>query len=542
MLFRRRAHDSFILLGMLFLLCSASANASRDEALDVYKKRGEKRATGTPCLELNEKQVMSLTPKDLKGQTFDGEQARRQLSSTTHQNLEKAPGKLDPSIALIIENTETALQSKTGNIFQENQPQETIEKCLVERVLIPVTINHTLTVKVIQKPEVSCKIRSCQGHRDTKKSRDPNHTKRKKEKELKEDPTIKSYSVFIEENGIGHRDVVISQYTHVDNTLDCKNFKENTSITPGKPEELDTWHAEKQTLTDGLECSLVNEIKGPAETRIIDGRPVNRPFWTKTQNMQCFQNRQNNCAFMQNNVCIQTYEECIKYSEGKCMVWEKTFKCRPKDPHKIAQDFKGYGKDPQLWEKSHKPNSAFSDVATKLAVFDEMKKELQDSNSEDVRVVSLFKGIKQQCSKSVLKDVMYDCCFEMDGFATKIKLSKCTSDEIVLAESRRKGLTHLIGIKKEEFLGLWESRKEHVFCVFPTKLSRVFQEEARKQLGIEWGSADHPDCRGLTQEEIKKLDFTKLNLVEAFELPPEIDQGERIQRIEDRLKQRIEKM
>ena len=84
--------------------------------------------------------------------------------------------------------------------------------------------------------------------------------------------------------------------------------------------------------------------------------------------------------------------------------------------------------------------------------------------------------------------------------------------------------------------------KGQIYCVFPSKLSRVFQEVARRQLNIDWGTADKPDCRGLTQEEIKKLDFSKLDLSEAFELPQMPDYQEKLQNIEDRLKQRIEAM
>jgi hypothetical protein len=69
-----------------------------------------------------------------------------------------------------------------------------------------------------------------------------------------------------------------------------------------------------------------------------------------------------------------------------------------------------------------------------------------------------------------------------------------------------------------------------------------FQEEARKQLDIGWGSAEHPDCRGLAQEEIKRLDFSKLDLAEAFEPPGEVESAKKIKKIEERLKERIQQL
>jgi conjugal transfer mating pair stabilization protein TraN len=134
---------------------------------------------------------------------------------------------------------------------------------------------------------------------------------------------------------------------------------------------------------------------------------------------------------------------------------------------------------------------------------------------------------------------MYDCCQDMEGLAVDLKLSKCTIDEIALAESKKKGLAHYIGKKDGNFANLWKSREDHLFCIFPTKLARIFQEQAREQLNINWGDAHDPDCRGLTLEEIKKLNFSKISLKEAFEEPKTPETQDKIQRIEERLKNKL---
>ena len=119
-------------------------------------------------------------------------------------------------------------------------------------------------------------------------------------------------------------------------------------------------------------------------------------------------------------------------------------------------------------------------------------------------------------------------------------MSQCSADELALSEMRDKGLCHFVGTYDESLLGLWKSRKESSFCCFPSKLSRVFQEQARKQLGISWGKAEKPDCRGLTQQEISKIDFTTLDLSEAFEAPPQADFSKHIERLSQKLKNRLE--
>ena len=421
---------------------------------------------------------------------------------------------------------------------------ETTEKCLVETVLSPLDLHHTLSVQVMHTPRMCKKIRVCKGHYREEKSNYPQADKRNQKRAFNADPTIKSFDVSIDKAGIGHRDLIISQWVHIDNAHTCNSFEEREQEeTPESWEEIDTWQMENQKLLDSLDCTVVNITTGQPETRLINGREVTRPFWSKTHHLQCLKKHQNGCNSIKENNCILTSNECIKKVDEQCLVWEKTFKCRKRKAPTYVPELKDiYGADQAIWETTYQPNQDFSDMATKLAVFDEMKKELQNSNSSDVRSVRLFKGSDQQCSKSIAEDLMYDCCFDMGGFATQIKLSKCSADEIALAESRRKGLTHYIGVKKEKFLGLWVSRKEHVFCVFPSKLSRVFQEEARKQLNLTWGDADNPDCRGLSQDEIKKLDFSRINLLEAFETPRKIDSTEKIKNIETRLKQRIENL
>lgn len=516
---------------------------SAEHPLDTYQKQGKSAAKAIHqkqgnLLEWSPHDLESITPKDFRGQTFDGENARRELKEMTYHPLENIEQNLDPAIIAVLENVENSGIHPLA--LPEDEILETTEKCYLEKTLAPVTLHHTLTVKVEHQPAIIESYKVCKGHSSDEKSRHPREHKHKREEEFASDPTIKSYYVEREEEGWGHRDHVICHWWHHDDTSVCDKYETKTKeVSPETWRETDIWTLDNPELLDSIQCTLVDTTKGNPETRIISGKEVTRPYWTKTQYLQCIQQIQKNCDFLQMKNCILVGENCLQKRGGECVLWEKIFKCTTRtklDP----PDFNNiYGTDPSLWETSYQPNQEFSDVATKLAVFDAMKKELQEGNTQDSKSVLFFKGDLKQCSKSIAEDIMYDCCFSMDGFTNQLKLSKCTSDELVLAESQRKGLTHYIGSKNASFLGLWTSRKEHIFCTFPSKLSRVFQEEARKQLNIGWGDAHHPDCRGLTQDEIKKLDFSKLNLQEAFELPKSADTDEKVKKIEERLKQRM---
>ena len=100
--------------------------------------------------------------------------------------------------------------------------------------------------------------------------------------------------------------------------------------------------------------------------------------------------------------------------------------------------------------------------------------------------------------------------------AKDLGLKNCHADELALAEMREYGLCHYVGSYSGEFLDLWKSRDEHVFCCFGSKLARILQENARNQLRIEWGSPKHANCRGLSVDEISRLDFTIMDFSELY--------------------------
>ena len=53
----------------------------------------------------------------------------------------------------------------------------------------------------------------------------------------------------------------------------------------------------------------------------------------------------------------------------------------------------------------------------------------------------------------------------------------------------------------------------HVFCIFPTKLAGILQTQGRfAQLQIPFGNAQTPDCRGMTPNELERINFKALDL------------------------------
>jgi conjugal transfer mating pair stabilization protein TraN len=59
--------------------------------------------------------------------------------------------------------------------------------------------------------------------------------------------------------------------------------------------------------------------------------------------------------------------------------------------------------------------------------------------------------------------------------------------------------------------------KKRGYCCFASTLSKVVNIGGRAQLGIGWGSAEHPDCRAFTEEEFSRLDFDQMDLSEFMD-------------------------
>jgi conjugal transfer mating pair stabilization protein TraN len=503
------------------------------DPLDKYFEQGKnvgKQVSSQMKLELSPKEIESITPVELRGKNFDAEQACQEVKNYPTRPIEGIKQK-DPDVEV------TAFMTNAENAFEkEEKPIETMEKCLVESKIEHQILNHTLNVHVTYQPPSTRTARICLGHKSRKRSNHPRKDKHKKEKELSSDPAIKSYDIKIEEStgGAGHRDYIAAHWTHKDDTPQCDHFGcQVIETSPASWTETDTWSLENAQLLSNPNCTLEKVEESPQETRIIEGRPVTRS-WRKTQHLKCITQQEKGCEFLKFKQCFFKKENCLKTENNHCLQLEKIFQCFSSAKKVSIDTQQAYGQDPQLWDTQYQPNQSFSDIATKLTLFDEMKKELQTGHA-----ASLFKGIPQKCSVSIAENLMYDCCQDMEGLAVDLKLSKCTIDEIALAESKKKGLAHYIGKKDGNFANLWKSREDHLFCIFPTKLARIFQEQAREQLNINWGDAHDPDCRGLTLEEIKKLNFSKISLKEAFEEPKTPETQDKIQRIEERLKNKL---
>ena len=141
----------------------------------------------------------------------------------------------------------------------------------------------------------------------------------------------------------------------------------------------------------------------------------------------------------------------------------------------------------------------FVDAAAKLNMVMELGGSEFDRGS-----LRFFNGQRRACR--IQWGGLADCC---RNSGLLVGLGNCSRAERELARERHDGHTHYLGeFCTRRILGIC-IRRERAWCVFGSKLGRIFQQQGRRQLGIGWGS-----CRGLTVAELEGIDFDTLDLRE----------------------------
>jgi hypothetical protein len=267
-------------------------------------------------------------------------------------------------------------------------------------------------------------------------------------------------------------------------------------------------------------CSVVKQcIDGPATKTLHPTIPsVYQECWKyKVAALGEEDKKTNTCLYWRQQGCEEISNVCTKWDEdNKCLIYKKKYRCPTRTPSTVTMS----------GDKIHcidggsliAQSPQFNDAAqalSQLAGLSEMQKEIQEQNSKDPMV---FKGDCLRCKKNILPGFLYDCCHKLDGFAVKFKLTQCDDEEKALAARREKGHCILVGVMPNQLLDIfWKSSESHVYCCFPSRLSMILQREARKQLGITFGTPQQPDCGGLSMQEIARLDFSKMDLSELFD-------------------------
>lgn len=258
-------------------------------------------------------------------------------------------------------------------------------------------------------------------------------------------------------------------------------------------------------------CKYVSLTKDSSKTQTIQGEPVTRDHWVETYQYSCLKPSKNNCSELCAKGCTQVSSTCIEQIGGVCVLWRQTYKCESK---KIkSKSYRAIGnKTPYCLtgncvDSSYEGNTQMLEALSQLAVLKEAQNDIRAN-------VCIFKGQKRECRKNCVG--FRDCCTTGKGWGVSLRLAECSGEERELADWRAKNKCVVVGTYcAEKALGKC-TRKKTSFCCFGTKLSKIIQEQGRQQLGIGWGDPKSANCRGLTPEELSRMDMSKLDLSELY--------------------------
>ncbi|HAL6355057.1 TPA: type-F conjugative transfer system mating-pair stabilization protein TraN, partial [Escherichia coli] len=263
----------------------------------------------------------------------------------------------------------------------------------------------------------------------------------------------------------------------------------------------------------GTECSE----PGGTKTGVMEGKP-----WSITQACWAYRDKyvtqsadNGTCQkYVDNPACTLASRQCAFYSdEGTCLHEYATYSCESRTSGKVmvcGGDV--FCLDGECDKAQSGKSSDFGEAVSQLAALAAAGKDVAALNGVDVRA---FTGEAKFCRKAAAG--FSNCCKD-GGWGQDVGLAKCNSEEKALGKAKDNKLTVSVGeFCSKKVLGVCLQKKRS-YCQFDSKLAQIVQQQGRNgQLRIGFGSAKHPDCRGITVDELQRIKFDKLDFTNFYE-------------------------
>lgn len=256
----------------------------------------------------------------------------------------------------------------------------------------------------------------------------------------------------------------------------------------------------------------------PGETRtvVVDGKTysVYQDCWKWQDTYLTQTETEGTCEeYINDSACSVTRSECADTVDGFCVTQQVTYSCeRTREGNGKICGGEFFCTDGSCAQAQTGTSNMFGQAVSALAAVAAAGKDVAELNGENVRA---FTGEAKSCKKFAAG---FNNCCKDSGWGQDIGLSSCSSDEKALGSAKEKKLTVYVGeYCSTKVLGVCLEKKRG-YCVFDSKLARIVQEQGRRdQLGVGFGSGSSPDCRGITVDELQKLDFGVMNFSDFYD-------------------------
>ncbi len=267
-------------------------------------------------------------------------------------------------------------------------------------------------------------------------------------------------------------------------------------------------------------CTNIGRIcTEPAETRTIDGIATYKDCWNYKNQYVCNAGYfYSECEELQNSSeCTIKEEKCLQTDKDNtnfCTYNQQEYICNTDEyttPTMLACNSSIYCIEGDCENITSEDDTDFARAVSYLMAAEEAGKTMDKDD------ITIFRGESLSCDKTIMS--AKDCCVD-EGWAMDTGLTGgCSSGEMALAEKQSERLCHYIGSycsDEEDLTGTCLKRTKG-YCCFDSKLSRIIHQQGRPQLGIGWGSAESPNCRPFTPNELQSIDFSQIDFSELYE-------------------------
>ncbi|CAB5558664.1 type-F conjugative transfer system mating-pair stabilization protein TraN [Escherichia coli] len=263
---------------------------------------------------------------------------------------------------------------------------------------------------------------------------------------------------------------------------------------------------------------------GGTRTVVVEGKTysIHQDCWKWQDTYLTQTETEGTCGeYMKDSACTVTRSQCADSVDGFCVSQQVTYSCERKKTGSgqiCGGEF--FCTDGSCAQGQTGTSNMFGQAVSALAAVAAAGEDVAELNGENVRA---FTGEAKSCKKMAAG---FNNCCKDSGWGQDVGLSSCSSDEKALGKAKEKKLTVYVGeYCSKKVLGVCLEKKRG-YCQFDSKLARIVQEQGRRdQLGVGFGSGKSPDCRGITVDELQRLDFGVMNFSDFYS---DLDAGSEI--------------
>lgn len=257
---------------------------------------------------------------------------------------------------------------------------------------------------------------------------------------------------------------------------------------------------------------------GSTRTVVVEGKPyqVTQACWKYKDTYMTQAADNGTCkTYMNNPACTLSSRTCAFTAEdgSGCLHEYATYSCETRTSGKVMIcGGDTFCLDGDCERAQNGKNNDFAPVVSALAALAAAGKDVAAINSVNVRA---FTGSTKYCRKFAAG--FSNCCKD-GGWGQDVGLARCSSEEKALGKAKENKLTVSIGeFCSKKVLGVCLEKKRS-YCQFDSRLAQIVQQQGRNgQLHVGFGKASRPDCRGITQTELRRIRFDALDFTNFFD-------------------------